>query len=594
MMGLLAENGPCEVNPDGQSTKVRNLSWNDQANALWIDQPVGSGFSNANPVNWPNNSITAADDSHAFLQVFFTEFRQYNKDVFIAGESYAGHYIPALSHAIVEGNKDSSNVVVNLKGISMGNGMVWPGLQFQYYAPAANGSLPGTHAVVNESTLAAILEAQPICAVLDEQCSNGNMTACSTSFSYCGDHIWDPIIASGHNPFDLRALCPKKTGLLCYNFSMVDLNLESTQKAPGTHPLGWSGCNLVMQDKTWWADFPQNMAKYLPAVLEAGVKVLTYNGDVDYIANYLGGKAWALAMDWTGKDAFNEAEDKNWVLPDGKVQGILRQSGPLTFLQFLQFHEAGHMVPINQPAATLYMINTFMEGTFGQVSLSQTGNAIQLPALSATDQDLVTKVQALQADIASLVPLTQSEVSYDQWRQIEYAQNTERNAADSAELDLKTASIKELTAHHGRRRRGLATEIKELEVMQQKVPVTKQLLSLLNATENVQDVLIDALIHSLALVELEEKETQVSMLAAIYETDKSQHIKYMLDGESSEVVIIKNITDITVQIHGKGSPYDLRAQVAQNRIAMKHLNIEQLKVNLPSYVVGNLTAYMTN
>lgn len=41
----------------------------------------------------------------------------------------------------------------------------------------------------------------------------------------------------------------------------------------------------------------------------------------------------------------------------GAKAGELRTSGPLSFLRVL---DAGHMVPMDQPAAALAMVNAFM------------------------------------------------------------------------------------------------------------------------------------------------------------------------------------------------------------------------------------------
>lgn len=45
MYGLLAENGPCYVNPDSNSTRLNPNSWNSEVNMLYIDQPVQVGLS---------------------------------------------------------------------------------------------------------------------------------------------------------------------------------------------------------------------------------------------------------------------------------------------------------------------------------------------------------------------------------------------------------------------------------------------------------------------------------------------------------------------------------------------------------------------
>jgi cathepsin A (carboxypeptidase C) len=89
--------------------------------------------------------------------------------------------------------------------------------------------------------------------------------------------------------------------------------------------------------------------------LNAGFPALVYTGDVDFICNYLGNQAWTLALEWNYKDDFNTAEPHDW--NNGK--GLARESNNLTFLQV---YDAGHMVPSDQPEASLDMLKTFLSG----------------------------------------------------------------------------------------------------------------------------------------------------------------------------------------------------------------------------------------
>merc|ERR1719401_762997 len=109
-------------------------------------------------------------------------------------------------------------------------------------------------------------------------------------------------------------------------------------------------------------DWMKNYQVMLPDMLAAGIEVLIYAGDVDYICNWLGNKKWTLAMEWPHKADFNAAEDKAYTV-DGKPAGRLRASNGF---HFMQVFEAGHMVPMDQPEAALTMLNDFLSGKFSQ------------------------------------------------------------------------------------------------------------------------------------------------------------------------------------------------------------------------------------
>jgi cathepsin A (carboxypeptidase C) len=91
-------------------------------------------------------------------------------------------------------------------------------------------------------------------------------------------------------------------------------------------------------------------------LLNAGIPVLIYAGDADYVCNWLGNKAWTLALEWSGSEAFNNAVDSDW-----KSEGMVRSANGLTFLQV---YGAGHLVPMDQPETALNLINTFTSTGF--------------------------------------------------------------------------------------------------------------------------------------------------------------------------------------------------------------------------------------
>jgi len=112
MLGWATEHGPY-IMKDGEKTFSKTLnpwSWNTNANVLYIESPVGVGYSyldaGYNPKPELNDKQTAVDAWKAIKewQVRFPEYK--TSDMFIAGESYAGIYVPYLAFENINANKE--------------------------------------------------------------------------------------------------------------------------------------------------------------------------------------------------------------------------------------------------------------------------------------------------------------------------------------------------------------------------------------------------------------------------------------------------------------------------------------------------------
>lgn len=90
------------------------------ANVLFLESPAGVGFSYSNKTSDYDASgdrITAADN-YVFLVNWLERFPEYkDREFYISGESYAGHYVPQLAHTILYHNKRANKTIINLKGI---------------------------------------------------------------------------------------------------------------------------------------------------------------------------------------------------------------------------------------------------------------------------------------------------------------------------------------------------------------------------------------------------------------------------------------------------------------------------------------------
>jgi carboxypeptidase D len=111
--GLFQENGPF-LWQSGTFRPIANpYSWVNLTNMVWIDQPIGTGFSPSAPGAWKkiHNEKDVARDFMGFWKNFMETFDLTGRDVYLTGESYAGQYIPYISyHMLKADNKDYYNV----------------------------------------------------------------------------------------------------------------------------------------------------------------------------------------------------------------------------------------------------------------------------------------------------------------------------------------------------------------------------------------------------------------------------------------------------------------------------------------------------
>eukprot|EP01040_Poterioochromonas_malhamensis_P009740 gene9740-10581_t len=363
-LALLSENGPCKVTEDGLNTVNNPYSWNNNANILWVDQPARVGYSYGALVD--HNETEVAEDMYHFVQEFLKAHPEYAKlELFVFGESYGGHYAPAVSNRIYKGNKNSDGLYVNLKGVGVGNGLTDPVVQYQYYPAMAMNNSYGIK-TVSEEQYQKMLDHLPACTLMGQACQS-NADACESAYTYCNLFETTPYYNTGLNPYDIRVPCGDND--LCYNLTNIDvfLNLESTRKAlhVSDEVKKWESCNNAV-NVMFAGDWMRNYHTELIEMLEDGVRVLIYAGDVDFICNWIGNKAWTQELSWSGQKNFKAESDHAWVYADGtnskeggqaRTASASKGEGSLTFLQV---YEAGHMVPMDQPAAALSLLNTFL------------------------------------------------------------------------------------------------------------------------------------------------------------------------------------------------------------------------------------------
>lgn len=135
MIAFAAENGPIMLTSDNSGSFIfenNPYSWSNVANLLYIDNPIGAGFSyNDNSSAFVSTATEAAQQVLVGLNLFFNlpGMSVYQKNnMYAFGESYGGKYVLALATLM------TNQPQFNFKGIGIGNGWVAPDIQQRVYA----------------------------------------------------------------------------------------------------------------------------------------------------------------------------------------------------------------------------------------------------------------------------------------------------------------------------------------------------------------------------------------------------------------------------------------------------------------------------
>ncbi|CEL52453.1 hypothetical protein RSOLAG1IB_00994 [Rhizoctonia solani AG-1 IB] len=346
MIGLFQENGPCRMNEDELTVSRNPYSWNEYANMLYIDQPIGAGYSYGQEI--VESSKEAAVALWNMLQIFFSDpkFAKYaSRDFAIWTESYGGHYGPAISaHFLSQNNAIDAETItgikINLKVLSIGNGLTDPYKQYPEFVTYALSN-PYQRPLVSDSVVAranSSLYAQPDgCLARIQRCNNGGSnTDCSLAQVICNGQVLNAL-SGDYDVYDVRAKNPSPypydpTALLQNATFMAQIGALST----------WQSVSYdVYYNFAGNGDWMRSSSPDLETVINAGVRTFILAGDADYICNYMGVEATVDGLQTKFSSEFRQQTWSNWTVA-GHPAGVYKNAGTLSYLRV---YEAGHEVP---------------------------------------------------------------------------------------------------------------------------------------------------------------------------------------------------------------------------------------------------------
>jgi len=345
MFGLLKLHGPIITTVDENnilSGVARNpYSWGRKHNMLYIDNPVGAGFSFSDAMPTTQEAVT--DNLYEFLQQWYTLFPQYQSNPFYPfGESYAGKFVPSITRRIHEENASENDVIkINLAGMGIGDGWMSP------YHNAQYGNFLYQVGLVDEKERDECLSMEAETQSLIDQ---GKFYDAWMSWNIEFNFFLTNMDCGYYYNIALCDFDPAESNYEDF------LNLESSRTAlhvgnldfPNHGDVYSSMINVFMDDGR--DDIDLCLENY---------KTLIYDGNFDIICNHSGVLDMINDLTWSGADAYSKAEREVYYY-NSEVVGYLTKADNLNLLVV---RNAGHMVPLSQPPYAQQMLEEFTSGT---------------------------------------------------------------------------------------------------------------------------------------------------------------------------------------------------------------------------------------
>ncbi|CAK9441258.1 uncharacterized protein LODBEIA_P51270 [Lodderomyces beijingensis] len=369
--GLFFELGPSSITTSNSTTTPGKLeprynpySWNSNASIIFLDQPTYTGFSHGGIPAL--NTDAAAELIYHFLQAWFEQNPDFqNRDFHIAGESYAGHYIPRLAHVITNKQQQQQQPRFKLTSVLIGNGIIDPLIQIGAYIPMACGQ-GGFAPLLNESDCAAMEAKYHQFQKFDRACYLLQDWASCVVARQLGKQVGEPFNKLGLNPYDIRKNCVANTSD-CYAESQpidVYLNQHQIKKRLDIPPgVDFQMCrDDVAIPFEIWGDNMRPSQQYVRQLLQSDIPVLIYSGDKDFVCGWVGLLQVCNELHY---GEFAHAETRPWRI-GAEAVGQVKNFDKLTFVRVF---DAGHMVPFDQPRAALDLVNRWIAGDYALQSV---------------------------------------------------------------------------------------------------------------------------------------------------------------------------------------------------------------------------------
>ncbi|BAT90485.1 Serine carboxypeptidase-like 51 [Vigna angularis] len=369
-----------EVGPLNTDLKPRNSTWLKKADLLFVDNPVGTGYSFVEDKKlFVKTDVEAATDLTTLLIELFNKDEKLQKSpLFIVAESYGGKFAVTLGLSAVEAI-EAGKLKLRLGGVALGDSWISPeDFVFSW------GPLLKDLSRLDDSGLQ---QSNSIAERIKQQLEDGKFVEATNSWSELESVI---SIKSNHVDFynfledagsddvaTLELALYKKISMKRYSRYLT--SLRSRSRTPGgaddldtlLNGVIKKRLKIIPENVTWGGqsgavfdslagDFMKPRINEVDELLAKGVNVTVYNGQIDLICSTKGTDAWVHKLKWEGLKNFLAKDRTPLYCGSDKstTKGFLQSYKNLFFYWILK---AGHFVPTDQPCVALEMVGAITQ-----------------------------------------------------------------------------------------------------------------------------------------------------------------------------------------------------------------------------------------
>ncbi|XP_064085303.1 retinoid-inducible serine carboxypeptidase-like [Macrobrachium nipponense] len=388
-----------EIGPQDEAMQNRTNAWTEQVNVLFVDNPVGTGFSYVNNTALlARNNSAIADDLVSFMKGFLKKVPEFETvPLYIFAESYGGKMAVQFAQSLKKA-VEAKKITCQLAGVALGDSWISPVDAVNSWGPflyatslvdsIGLSAIAAKSKAVSDAVKAGKMENATMLwsetEELVEKLTNGvnfynilNPPEDSSSSSHEVSQL-QTSTAEEHPNHILGAFGPFPTTpepiptphhkfssphiehLYERHVGSVSANLDKLMNGPVKDKLKiipknvtWGGQSASVFDALS-ADFMATAVPNVESLLNnTAVKIVVYNGQLDLIVDTPGVEKWVENLKWAGTPQWLESPRKPIEAPDGRTAAFTKSYKNFSFYWIM---DAGHMVPADSSEIALKMM----------------------------------------------------------------------------------------------------------------------------------------------------------------------------------------------------------------------------------------------